>query len=178
MCIESVLWRSYRLQQWLNSFDNERYDTTIIIIITIIMQVIKTNNKELQLHKQLIGTNGWPLAGQQHHLVGKWLTVILCSEFCKFFQWSLFSLRKFYAFRGIFVIERVIGLDCTGAHRVWRTREHVTPHTRNVNGIIQTWWTFLKTVYSWYSKNSYDQEICNYWFTNMEGLDWLMERKL
>jgi len=33
------------------------------------------NNKELQLQKQLIGTNDRPLAesiGQPHHLVGKW----------------------------------------------------------------------------------------------------------
>jgi len=44
------------------------------IITTIIMHVIKTNNKELQLHKQLIGTNGRLLAesiDQQLHLVGK-----------------------------------------------------------------------------------------------------------
>jgi len=64
----------WRLQLRLNITDNERYDTTIII--TIIIHVIKINNKELQLQKQLIDTNGWPLAesiGQQHHLVGKWL---------------------------------------------------------------------------------------------------------
>jgi len=31
------------------------------------------------------------------------------------------------------------------------------------NSIIQTWWTFLKIVYSLYSKiMTYDQEICNY----------------
>jgi len=56
----------------LNSIDYERYDATIII--TIIINIIKTNNKELQLQKQLIGTNGRPLAksiGQQHRLVGK-----------------------------------------------------------------------------------------------------------
>ena len=37
--------------------------------------MIKTNNKELQLQKQLIGTIGRSLAesiGQQHHLVRKW----------------------------------------------------------------------------------------------------------
>jgi len=53
------------------------YDTAIIII-----HVIKSNNKKLQLQKQLIGTNDQPLAesiGQQHHSVenGRWLTVIL-----------------------------------------------------------------------------------------------------
>ena len=41
----------------------------------------------------------------------------------------------------------------SGAHWVWRAREHVTMHTHNVNGIIQTWRTFLKIVYSLYSKN-------------------------
>jgi len=35
-----------------------------------------------------------------------------------------------------------------GAHRVWRTRERVTLHTRNINGEIQTWWIKLLIVYS------------------------------
>jgi len=34
----------------------------MIIIVTIIIHVIKANNKELQLQKQLIGTNGRPMA--------------------------------------------------------------------------------------------------------------------
>ena len=41
--------------------------------------IIKTNNKELQLQKQLIDTNGRPLAesiGQQHILVGKYCTLV------------------------------------------------------------------------------------------------------
>ena len=37
-----------------------------------------------------------------------------------------------------------------GAHRVRRMRKHVTPHAHS---IIQTWWTFLKIVYSLYSIN-------------------------
>jgi len=46
-----------------------------IIIITIIIHIIKANNKEIQLQNQLIGTNGRLLAesiGQQNHFVGKW----------------------------------------------------------------------------------------------------------
>jgi len=62
----------------------KEHNTTIII--TIIIHIIKTNNRELQLQKQLIGTNGRPLAeliGQQHQLVGKWPMadryIVLCS---------------------------------------------------------------------------------------------------
>ena len=38
--------------------------------------------------------------------------------------------------------------------------EIVTPHTHNVNGIFQTWRTFVKIVYSLYSKN-YDVQSRN-----------------
>ena len=41
----------------------------------------------------------------------------------------------------------------SGAHRVQRTREHVTSHAHNINGIIQTWQTFLKIVYCIHGKN-------------------------
>jgi len=51
------------------------------------MHVIKTNNKDLQLQKQLIGTNGRPLTesiGKQHDLVGKWPMadhyIVLCAR--------------------------------------------------------------------------------------------------
>jgi len=65
----------------LNSFDNERHDMTIIITI-----IIHTNNKELQLQKQLIGTNDGPMAeliGQQQHLVGKWLMANHYTIYCQ-----------------------------------------------------------------------------------------------
>jgi len=82
------------------------------IIITIIIHLIKTNNKKIQLQKQLIGTNGQPLAesiGQQHHLVGKWLMadryIVLClkgmlkflnfAEILMFFTQMVTSLRFF-----------------------------------------------------------------------------------
>jgi len=85
MHIESVLQQSEGLNSDLNSIDNERYNMTIII--TIIIHIIKTNNEELQLQKQLISTNGRPLVeliGQQHHLVGKWPMadryIVLCNR--------------------------------------------------------------------------------------------------
>ena len=42
---------------------------------------------------------------------------------------------------------------CSGAHQVRRTREHVTTHTHNVNGKIQTWQIFPNIVYSFYGKS-------------------------
>jgi len=46
------------------------------IVITIIINVVKIYNKELQLQKKLISMNGQLMAAlisQQHYLVGKWL---------------------------------------------------------------------------------------------------------
>jgi len=68
-------------------------NTTIIIII---IHVIKTNNKELQfLQKYLIGINSQLMAaliGQQHHLVRKWLIIILYTDM---YNHQLVSVKVF-----------------------------------------------------------------------------------